>query len=60
VFSDNEHHDFFANARASGWFDIVYEDEQCTIFRIRDEKLSPLEQTDTFPSDAAPEGGDRP
>jgi hypothetical protein len=49
VFSDNEHHDFFANARASGWFQIVYEDEECTIMRIRDEQLSPLEQKDEVP-----------
>jgi hypothetical protein len=39
VFSDNDHHDFFEHARASGWFDIVYEDTQCTIMYIRDEKL---------------------
>jgi hypothetical protein len=39
VFSDNTHHDFFEHARASGWFDIVYEDTQCTIMYIRDEKL---------------------
>jgi TgpA N-terminal domain len=39
VFSDNDHHDFFDHARASGWFDIVYEDTQCTIMYIRDEKL---------------------
>src|SRR5215216_4533360 len=39
VFSDNEHHDFFDHARSSGWFDIVYEDTQCTIMYIRDEKL---------------------
>jgi hypothetical protein len=51
VFSDNDHHDFFANARASGWFEIVYEDEECTIMRIRDEKLSPLEQKDDFLND---------
>ena len=38
VFSDNTHHDFFEHARLSGWFDIVYEDEQCTIMHIRDEK----------------------
>ena len=38
VFSDNTHHDFFDHARASGWFDIVYEDTQCTIMYIRDEK----------------------
>ena len=47
VFSDNEHHDFFDHARASGWFDIVYEDRECTIMYIRDEKiqetLEPLE-----------------
>lgn len=39
VFSDNEHHDFFEHARMSGWFDIVYEDTECTIMYIRDEKL---------------------
>jgi len=39
VFSDNEHEDFFSHARASGWFDIVYEDPQCTIMYIRDEKV---------------------
>lgn len=38
VFSDNTHHDFFEHARLSGWFDIVYEDDQCTIMHIRDEK----------------------
>jgi len=40
VFSDNSHHDFFDQAHASGWFDIVYEDTQCTIMYIRDEKIS--------------------
>jgi len=39
VFSDNAHHDFFEHARNSGWFDIVYEDTQCTIMYIRDEKV---------------------
>jgi len=39
VFSDNNHHDFFEHARLSGWFDIVYEDTQCTIMYIRDEKV---------------------
>jgi len=41
VFTDNSHDDFFQHARASGWFDIVYEDTQCTILYIRDEKLAP-------------------
>ena len=39
VFSDNNHADFFDHAQSSGWFDIVYEDSQCTIMYIRDEKL---------------------
>lgn len=39
VFSDNSHHEFFEHARLSGWFDIVYEDTECTILYIRDEKL---------------------
>jgi hypothetical protein len=39
VFSDNSHHDFFEAARVSGWFDIVYEDTQCTIMWIRDQKV---------------------
>jgi hypothetical protein len=38
VFTDNNHHDFFAVARASGWFEIVYEDQHCTIMHILDEK----------------------
>lgn len=41
VFSDNHHDDFFAHARESGWFDIVYEDAQCTIMYIRDQKIDP-------------------
>ena len=60
VFSDNAHDDFFAKARASGWFDIVYEDEQCTIMRIRDEKLSPEERDDNYPADEPQTGGNRP
>ena len=47
VFSDNAHDDFFQHARESGWFDIVYEDTQCTIMYIRDEKLEP-ELTEPF------------
>jgi len=41
IFTDNSHDDFFQHAQASGWFDIVYEDTQCTILYIRDEKLAP-------------------
>ncbi len=33
VFTDNSHDDFFDNAQESGWFEIVYEDKQCTVLR---------------------------
>ena len=49
VFSDNNHQDFFDKARDSGWFDIVYEDEECTIMRIREEKESSVDEPDDFP-----------
>ncbi len=39
VFTDNSHDDFFDNAQASGWFEIVYEDNECTILHIRDQKV---------------------
>ncbi len=45
VFSDNNHQDFFDKARLSGWFDIVYEDTECTIMYIRDERIGPVEET---------------
>ena len=38
VFTDNRHHDFVAAAQQSGWFEIVYEDEDCMIMHILDEK----------------------
>jgi hypothetical protein len=41
VFTDNGHDKFFANAIESGWFDIVYEDTECTILHIRDQRGEP-------------------
>jgi hypothetical protein len=41
VFTDNSHDDFSENANASGWFEIVYEDSDCTILHIRDQKVEP-------------------
>ncbi|HJU63659.1 MAG TPA: hypothetical protein VJ864_16595 [Candidatus Binatia bacterium] len=41
VFTDNRHGDFYDKASESGWFEIVYEDTQCMILRIRDKKLEP-------------------
>lgn len=48
VFTDNSHGDFFDNAKASGWFEIVYEDPDCTVLHIRDQKAEPEpEESDT-------------
>ncbi len=41
VFTDNSHEDFFDNAQASGWFQVVYEDRDCTVLWIRDQKEEP-------------------
>jgi hypothetical protein len=43
VFSDNtkDHDGFFDQALRSGWFDRVYEDEDCSVLHIRDEKGEP-------------------
>jgi hypothetical protein len=38
VFTDNGHDNFFQNAMASGWFEIVYEDADCTVLHILDFK----------------------
>lgn len=56
VFSDNtdDHDEFYANAMDSGWFDRVYEDEDCTILHIRDEKGEPPPEDQPEPDD---EGG---
>lgn len=62
VFSDNSHGDFFDNARASGWFEIVYEDKECTVFHIRDQKAEPEpDESDTDSSnDEEPQPDNRP
>lgn len=54
VFSDNMHQDFADNAQSSGWFEIIYEDHDCTIMRIRDEKELPA------PEEPASEESDEP
>jgi hypothetical protein len=59
VFSDNTdvHGEFYANAIESGWFDRVYEDDDCTILHIRDEKGEPPPDDQAEPDN---EGGDEP
>ena len=59
VFTDNSHGDFFDNAQKSGWFEIVYEDRDCTILHIRDQKAEPppeeSEPNDTGNEESQPE-----
>ena len=52
VFSDQAsvHDELYARAMASGWFDKVYEDEDCVILHIRDQKGEP-------PPESAEDGG---
>lgn len=56
VFSDNSHDDFYANAIESGWFDKVYEDGDCFILKLREQKGEPPNETiddeQTPPDDA--------
>jgi hypothetical protein len=53
VFSDNtnDHDEFYANAMESGWFDRVYEDEDCTILFVRDQKGAPPAETQPEPDE---------
>jgi len=43
IFSDNtkDHDSFYDNALRSGWFDRVYEDKDCSVLHIRDQKSEP-------------------
>ena len=41
VITDHEHGDMFDNMLDSGWFEVAYEDEDCSILRLRDEKGDP-------------------
>ncbi|MGI8735468.1 MAG: hypothetical protein ACR2LM_19460 [Pyrinomonadaceae bacterium] len=41
VFTDNGHNDFYTKAMESGWFEVIYEDADCTILYIRDQKVEP-------------------
>lgn len=62
VFTDNEdiHNDFYYNALQSGWFDKVYEDEDCTVLRVRDQKGEPPAEATEDGSEAPEEGADEP
>jgi len=46
VFTDNttDHDSFYDNATRSGWFDVVFEDDDCRVLHIRDQKGTPPEE----------------
>jgi hypothetical protein len=58
IFSDNtsDHDSFYDNALRSGWFDRVYEDADCSVLHIRDQKGEP--PPDVKKSDDDPSSGD--
>jgi hypothetical protein len=57
VFSDNKDHDsFYDNALKSGWFDRAYDDKDCFVLHIRDQKSEPPPEEKTSDGDA--DGGD--
>lgn len=56
VFTDREHEDFYNRALDSGWFDLAYEDEDCAVFRIRDQKGDPV--PDNVPAESGPDQHD--
>jgi hypothetical protein len=59
VFTDNEdvHDDFYQTALDSGWFETVYEDDDCTVLHIRDQKGAPPPPEETDESNDNSEEG---
>ena len=61
IFSDNtsDHDAFYDNALRSGWFDRVYEDADCSVLHIRDQKGEPpVEDKDKDKDSDKPDGDD--
>ncbi|HEY6121511.1 MAG TPA: hypothetical protein VIV66_16240 [Pyrinomonadaceae bacterium] len=60
VFTDNSHDKFYNSAIESGWFDIIYEDKDCTILAIRDQKGEPPPENPPPANEESPEGNNPP
>jgi hypothetical protein len=56
VFTDNtnDHGKFYTKAMDSGWFEVVYEDKDCTVLHILDQKI------EKKPEPTEPDTGDEP
>ena len=61
IFSDNtkDHDSFYDNALRSGWFDRVYEDSDCSVLHIRDQKSQPPPEEKHNNNDDDSGGGDQ-
>src|SRR6185295_14895656 len=60
VFTDNAHDKFYNSAIESGWFETIYEDKDCTILQIRDQKSAPPPETPGPANDSEPSGNNIP
>ena len=62
VFSDNEevHDNFYNAALQSGWFDKAYEDDECTVLSIRDQKGEPPAEDAGATGETEGEADDQP
>jgi hypothetical protein len=59
VFTDTSHQDFYNNAVNSGWFEVVHEEKDCIVLRLREQKVEPPpEQNDNDNSDSGDAGND--
>ena len=59
MFTDNTeaHTRVYGNALDSGWFEVVYEDKECAVLHIRDQKAEPPpDENDTDDSGKADKG----
>jgi hypothetical protein len=57
VFTDNEqvHDDFYNHAMDSGWFEKVYDDDNCTVLKLRETKGEPPQEEEPAPEDEGDE-----
>jgi hypothetical protein len=55
VFTDNGHDRFYNNAIESGWFEIVFEDADCTVLHILDFKKEPPPQEEELEFQTIPD-----
>jgi hypothetical protein len=58
VFTDNtnDHSRFYDNAMQSGWFEVAYEDDECTVLHILDQKKPPAPDEENNVDDTGDEG----